>query len=102
MVEAPKPVQTPVAAPTQLTVNAEAEAKAFIYHHESGNRIDAVNKSSGACSLGQALPCSKLANVCPNWRTDYACVDAWFENYNKQRYGSWQNAKAWWITHKWW
>jgi hypothetical protein len=69
--------------------------KMFIYNHESGNRPGAVN-SIGACGLGQALPCSKL----PCSLTDYACQDNWFTNsYMIPRYGSWSNAKAFWMSH---
>ncbi len=96
---------TPAAAPQQPTVAAAApapvssnEAKAFIYQKESGNRTDAINPGSGACGLGQALPCSKL----PCSLSDYACQDAWFTNYAMQRYGSWENARAFWQANKWW
>lgn len=74
------------------------EAKAFIYFCESGNRTDAINKSSGACGLGQALPCSKMACTLQ----DYACQDAWFTRYMQNRYGTWENAKAFWIKNRWW
>lgn len=73
-------------------------AKAFIYQHESGNRTDAINPSSGACGLGQALPCSKM----PCSLSDYACQDNFFTNYMKSRYGTWENAVAFWKSHKWW
>lgn len=73
-------------------------AKAFIYQKESGNRTDAINASSGACGLGQALPCSKMGCSL----SDYACQDAWFTNYAMQRYGSWENAQAFWLANHWW
>lgn len=73
--------------------------KMFIYGKESGNTPTAVNKYSGACGLGQALPCSKL----PCLSTDYACQDNWFTlSYMIPRYGTWQNAYNFWIIHKWW
>lgn len=81
---------------------SEQEAKAFIYLKESSNRTWAVNKSSGACGIGQSLPCSKLSNVCPNWETDYACSDGFFTQYMIKRYGSWANAKAFWERKGWW
>jgi hypothetical protein len=77
---------------------SESEAKAFIYQHESGNRTDAINHDSGACGLGQALPCSKL----PCSLSDYACQDAWFSDYMVRRYGSWAKAQAFWLVNKWW
>lgn len=76
----------------------EDQAKAFIYMHESGNNPRAINKSSGACGLGQALPCSKL----PCSLDDYACQDAWFTQYMLKRYKSWSNAVAFWQANRWW
>lgn len=74
-------------------------AKMFIYARESGNNPGAINASSGACGLGQALPCSKL----PCSLSDYVCQDNWFtNNYMIPRYGSWDNAKAFWLSHSWW
>lgn len=92
-----------IAPPTQKAPESaenSSDAKSFIYFKESGNRPDAVNASSGACGIGQALPCSKLKNVCPNM--DYACQDAFFTKYMQNRYGTWENAKAFWLSHKWW
>lgn len=61
-----------------------------IYMGESTCVIDVVN-SIGACGLGQSLPCSKLENDCPDWRTNYDCQNAWFTAY-AMSYGSWENA----------
>lgn len=44
----------------------------------------AVNSSSGACGLGQALPCSKMD--CEKW--DYECQIRWMANYIENRYGT--------------
>jgi len=77
---------------------SEAEAKAFIYYKESSNNQYAINPSSGACGLGQALPCSKM----PCELSDYNCQDIFFTNYMLARYGSWTNAKAFWLQHSWW
>ena len=96
---APTPVPKPVVeAPKPQITGSEAEAKLWIYMHESGNKPGAINKASGACGLGQALPCSKMGCGL----ADYACQDAWFTNYMKSRYGSWLNAKAFWLAHSWW
>ena len=70
----------------------------FIYMHESGNNPGSVNVSSGACGLGQALPCSKM----PCSLSDYACQDNFFTGYMKARYGTWENAKSFWLAHRWW
>lgn len=77
---------------------SEYEAKMFIYKKESGNNPSAINPSSGACGLGQALPCSKLKCGLK----DYECQDKWFTNYMKERYGTWQKAKAFWLAHRYW
>ena len=55
---------------------------------ESSWNPNAVNKSSGACGLAQALPCSKLG---PNWN-DPATALTWMATYVKNRYGSWYAA----------
>lgn len=73
-------------------------AKACIYQKESGNNPGAINKSSGACGLGQAWPCSKMKCSL----TDYACQDAYFTNYAVNRYGSWGKAWAFWQQKHWW
>ena len=87
------PVEVPKAPPV-----ASGSDKAFIYMKESGNNPGAINRSSGACGLGQALPCSKMGCSL----SDYACQDAWFTNYMRSRYGTWANAKAFWLAHHWW
>lgn len=105
--KAATPVQTATAAPTAPAVTGN-DAKAFIYEHESGNSpckinggaIDCNYTGSRACGLGQALPCSKLTAVCS--LADYACQDAWFTNYMQQRYGTWENARAFWLANRWW
>lgn len=55
---------------------------------ESGCNPNAVNASSGACGVGQALPCGKTG--CE--MGDGACQTRWMNGYVKGRYGSWQAA----------
>lgn len=76
------------------------DAKSCIYAKESGNNPSAINRSSGACGLGQAWPCSKLRLSCS--LTDYECQDAFFTKYAVDRYGSWDNAWSFWQLHNWW
>ena len=72
----------------------EQEAKMFIYMKESGNRLDSLN-SIGCYGLGQ--DCNNvLATECPDWRTNRACQDNFWENYMLKRYGSWSKAKSFW------
>lgn len=88
----PPPVPIVVPAPIVIPA-ASGDAKGLLYEHESGNNPGSINKSSGACGIGQALPCSKL----PCSLSDYACQDDWFTNsYMIPRYGSWEAAWAYW------
>ena len=89
MVQVTTPAQKP--APSVSQTVTEAEAKAFIYQHESGNRPTAKN-SSGCYGLGQ--DCNGIVeNLCG---ADYACQDAFFTRYMQNRYHSWAKAKAFW------
>lgn len=66
-----------------------------LVQHESGFRPDAVNASSGACGLGQALPCSKM----PCELTDVDCQANWMLDYVERRYGTPNDAWYFW-NHK--
>ena len=61
---------------------------------ESGCRPNAVNPSSGACGIPQALPCSKM----PCTLEDPVCQLRWMDSYVKNRYSSWDNAYATWLS----
>ena len=71
------------------------EAMKFIVSHESGFRPDAINASSGACGLFQALPCSKMGGMA----LDNQIV--WGMSYVRARYGTPINAMAFWQVHNW-
>jgi len=77
--------------------DTENSAKMFIYFRESRNNPSSV-ASNGACGLGQALPCSKM----PCALGDYTCQDKFFTSYMQNRYGTWEKAKAFWLSHNWW
>lgn len=77
---------------------AAGDPKGYIYNNESGNNPGSINASSGACGLGQALPCSKM----PCSLSDYACQDNYFTTYMLERYGSWSAAAAFWSVNRWW
>jgi hypothetical protein len=62
---------------------------------ESGCNPNAVNRSSGACGIPQALPCSKLGTNDPIEQI------RWMQNYVFARYGSWANAVAFHNSHNW-
>lgn len=69
----------------------------FMVQKESGWNPNAVNKSSGACGLAQALPCSKLG---PNWSNPVVALN-WMNNYVNGRYGGWEGAYSFWKTNRW-
>ncbi len=64
---------------------------------ESGWNINAVNKSSGACGLGQALPCSKLGDARGNPSAE---ID-WIITYINNRYGNPVSAWNFHLNHNW-
>ncbi|MGV9001552.1 MAG: ubiquitin-like domain-containing protein [Candidatus Saccharimonadaceae bacterium] len=68
----------------------------FLVGKESGWNPNAVNKSSGACGLVQALPCSKLG---PSWNNPVVALN-WANGY-VNRYGGWEGAYNFWLTHYW-
>jgi hypothetical protein len=78
-----------------------SSAMDWIVQKESGGNPYAINSSSGACGLFQALPCSKLLNVCGSL-SNVSCQIQWGKDYAIGRYGSYSAAQAFWISHKWW
>lgn len=79
---------------------SDFDAVNLIFGGESGWRPGATN-ASGCAGLGQACPGSKLAAVCPNWRTDPVCQTKFFSGY-ASRYGGWQGAATVWQRQHWW
>lgn len=70
----------------------------YIVSRESGWNPNATNRSSGACGLVQALPCSKVPG------NGYNPVDnlRWATGYATGRYGSWAGAYNFWVNNHWW
>lgn len=68
-----------------------------IVSRESGWNPNAVNKSSGACGLGQQLPCGKWAGA---WNDPVAALKAQ-HGYVKARYGGYPQAVAFWDSRSW-
>ncbi|WP_239642521.1 transglycosylase SLT domain-containing protein [Microbacterium sp. B19] len=70
----------------------------YIVSRESGWNPNATNRSSGACGLVQALPCSKVPG------NGYDPVDnlRWGTGYATSRYGGWAGAYAFWTANNWW
>ncbi|MBA3678595.1 hypothetical protein H0W80_00105 [Candidatus Saccharibacteria bacterium] len=75
----------------------------ILINRESGCNPNAVNKSSGACGVGQSLPCSKMGAVNANGTSAVSPVNQliWMQNYVIQRYGSWKAAVSWHDSHNW-
>jgi len=69
----------------------------FMVSRESGWNPNAVNKSSGACGLAQALPCSKV----PGDPMNPVNSLNWMNNYVNGRYGGWQGAYNFWQAKHW-
>lgn len=69
----------------------------FIVSRESGWNPDAVNPSSGACGLGQQLPCGKWAGA---WNDPVAALKAQYQ-YVTERYGGYNQAVAFWQANHW-
>jgi cell division protein FtsB len=72
----------------------------WIISKESGGNSYAVNASSGACGLGQSLPCSKVLNACGSL-SNVQCQIDWVHNYTIARYGSPYNAYIFWTQNHW-
>lgn len=69
----------------------------MIVTRESGWNPNAVNRGSGACGLGQQLPCGKWAGA---WNDPVAALVA-MTGYVNSRYGGWAGAVAFWNANHW-
>ncbi|WP_254207112.1 transglycosylase SLT domain-containing protein [Nocardia alni] len=72
-----------------------------IITHESGWNVFAVNPTSGAYGLGQALPPQKMSSHGFDWLWDPLTQIRWAYDYMCQRYGSPDSAWAFWQVHHW-
>ncbi|WP_405879991.1 lytic transglycosylase domain-containing protein [Streptomyces sp. NBC_01136] len=72
-----------------------------IVDHESSWNYRAVNASSGAYGLFQALPGSKMSSVGSDWQTNPATQIKWGLNYMDSRYGSPCDAWSFWQANQW-
>jgi Transglycosylase SLT domain len=72
-----------------------------IVDHESSWNYQAVNPSSGAYGLFQALPGSKMASVGADWQTNPTTQIKWGLNYMNDRYGSPCGAWDFWQANNW-
>jgi hypothetical protein len=72
-----------------------------MWSRESGWRVDAHNRSSGAHGIPQSLPGNKMASAGPNWYTNPFTQVDWGLKYIKSRYGTPCNAWGFWQSHHW-
>ncbi len=69
--------------------------------NESSWNIFAINPSSGAYGLGQALPPQKMAPFGADWAFNPATQIRWAYTYMCERYGGPDGAWAFWQAHHW-
>ncbi|MCB5182291.1 transglycosylase SLT domain-containing protein [Streptomyces antimicrobicus] len=72
----------------QIVPGGQFQCFSNIVNQESTWNYKAVNPSSGAYGLVQALPGSKMASAGADWRTNPATQIQWGLNYMNERYGS--------------
>lgn len=102
-VESYSPAESPSSSGLQgAGVSYEAS---YIYSCESGScgslgtYSTTVWNSEGCYGIGQSCPGGPLFDSCG---ADFACQHAFFTNYANERYGGWQGAYQWWLSHHWW
>lgn len=85
----------------QMVASSQFQCFSNIVSHESGWNYRAVNASSGAYGLFQALPGSKMSSAGADWQTNPATQIKWGLNYMDSRYGSPCDAWAFWQANHW-
>ncbi|MFG2127886.1 transglycosylase SLT domain-containing protein [Streptomyces sp. NPDC048751] len=80
----------------QIVPSGQFQCFSNIVNHESTWNYQAVNPSSGAYGLVQALPAGKMASAGADWRTNPATQIKWGLNYMNERYGSPCDAWGYW------
>ena len=83
----------------QIVPSGQFQCFSNIVDHESTWNYLAVNASSGAYGLVQALPGNKMASAGADWQTNPATQIKWGLNYMNSRYGSPCDAWAYWQAH---
>ncbi|MER5880466.1 transglycosylase SLT domain-containing protein [Streptomyces sp. NPDC060235] len=85
----------------QMVPSGQFQCFSNIVNHESSWNYKAVNASSGAYGLFQALPGSKMSSVGSDWQTNPATQIKWGLNYMNGRYGSPCEAWSFWQANSW-
>ncbi|MFE1024124.1 transglycosylase SLT domain-containing protein [Streptomyces sp. NPDC058818] len=85
----------------QMVPSGQWQCFSNIVDHESSWNYKAVNPSSGAYGLFQALPAGKYSSAGADWRTNPATQIKWGLNYMDSRYGSPCDAWSFWQANHW-
>jgi hypothetical protein len=85
----------------QMVPSGQFQCFSNIVDHESSWNYRAVNASSGAYGLFQALPASKYSSAGSDWQTNPATQIKWGLNYMNSRYGSPCEAWSFWQANSW-
>ncbi|MGW1727072.1 aggregation-promoting factor C-terminal-like domain-containing protein [Streptomyces sp. NPDC002306] len=85
----------------QMVPSAQFQCFSNIVDHESSWNYHAVNASSGAYGLFQALPASKYSTAGSDWQTNPATQIKWGLSYMDGRYGSPCEAWSFWQANHW-
>ncbi|AJP03583.1 hypothetical protein TU94_20970 [Streptomyces cyaneogriseus subsp. noncyanogenus] len=85
----------------QMVPGGQFQCFSNIVNHESSWNYKAVNPSSGAYGLFQALPAGKYASAGADWQTNPATQIKWGLNYMNERYGSPCDAWSFWQANHW-
>ena len=85
----------------QMVAGGQFQCFSNIVDHESSWNYHAVNASSGAYGLFQALPGSKMSSAGSDWQTNPATQIKWGLNYMNSRYGSPCQAWSFWQANHW-
>jgi hypothetical protein len=85
----------------QMVPSGQWQCFSNIVDHESSWNYRAVNPSSGAYGLFQALPAGKYVSAGADWQTNPATQIKWGLNYMNDRYGSPCDAWSFWQSNHW-
>ncbi|MFG2356901.1 transglycosylase SLT domain-containing protein [Streptomyces sp. NPDC048521] len=85
----------------QMVASGQYQCVSNIVNHESSWNYRAVNTSSGAYGLFQALPGSKMSSAGADWQTNPATQIKWGLNYMNTVYGSPCRAWSFWQANHW-
>ncbi|WP_329220614.1 transglycosylase SLT domain-containing protein [Streptomyces sp. NBC_01485] len=85
----------------QMVPSGQFQCFSNIVDHESSWNYHAVNASSGAYGLFQALPAGKYESAGSDWQSNPATQIKWGLNYMDSRYGSPCEAWSFWQANHW-